>query len=286
MANNFSTSLAITPTDTINPLPAWEFMNQTGTLGSFLAGSLIYVGGTTGSSDVSVITSGTIGIQDSVVRLTQLTNGSGYYVGAAIGTTRTSIVPTSVGPKVSSGLTVSINIVNVPVPTTNALTPGTGYTGTAGAPAAFTTTGGTAGSSGLIGIITGVDAGGITAFTITRGGQGYTSGDVLTFVSGDGIDGTMTLSSAPNGAVTGIQAIAAGGEGYAIGDIITIAQADSGLNATFKVNNVQSFPPVIGDAIVFESVPVGSVLPVYVDYVTATGTDATLLVAGRESSIS
>ena len=286
MANNFSTSLAITPTDTINPLPAWEFMNQTGTLGSFLAGSLIYVGGTTGSSDVSVITSGTIGIQDSIVRLTQLTNGSGYYVGAAIGTTRTSIVPTSVGPKVSSGLTVSINIVNVPVPTTNALTPGTGYTGTAGAPAAFTTTGGTAGSSGLIGIITGVDAGGITAFTITRGGQGYTSGDVLTFVSGDGIDGTMTLSSAPNGAVTGIQAIAAGGEGYAIGDIITIAQADSGLNATFKVNNVQSFPPVIGDAVVFESVPVGSVLPVYVDYVTATGTDATLLVAGRESSIS
>jgi len=286
MANNFSTSLAITPTDTINPLPAWEFMNQTGTLGSFLAGSLIYVGGTTGSSDVSVITSGTIGIQNSIVRLTQLTNGSGYYVGAAIGTTRTSIVPTSVGPKVSSGLTVSINIVNVPVPTTNALTPGTGYTGTAGAPVAFETTGGTAGSSGLKGIITGTDAGGITAFTITRGGQGYTSGNVLTFVSGDGIDGTMTLSSAPNGAVTGIQAITAGGEGYAIGDIITIAQADSGLNATFKVNNVQSFPPVIGDAIVFESVPVGSVLPVYVDYVTATGTDATLLVAGRESSIS
>ena len=285
MANNFSTSLAITPTDTINPLPAWEFMNQTGTLGSFLAGSLIYVGGTTGSSDVSVITSGTIGIQNSIVRLTQLTNGSGYYVGAAIGTTRTSIVPTSVGPKVSSGLTVSIDIGNVPVPTTSATALGTGYTGTAGAPAAFTTTGGTAGSSGLIGIITGVDAGGITAFTITRGGQGYATNDVLTFVSGDGIDGTMTLGTAPNGAVTGAT-IVAGGEGYAIGDIITIDQTDSNKNATFRVDNVQSFPPVIGDAVVFESVPVGSVLPVYVDYVTATGTDATLLIAGRESSIS
>ena len=284
MANNFSTSLAITPTDTINPLPAWEFMNQTGTLGSFLAGSLIYVGGTTGSSDVSVITSGTIGIQNSIVRLTQLTNGSGYYVGAAIGTTRTSIVPTSVGPKVSSGLTVSIDIGNVPVPTTSATALGTGYTGTAGAPAAFTTTGGT--GTGLIGIITGVNGtGGITAFTITRGGQGYTVNNVLAFVSGDGINGTMTLSSAPNGAVTGAT-IVVGGEGYAIGDVITIDQTDSNKNATFRVDNVQSFPPVIGDAVVFESVPVGSVLPVYVDYVTATGTDATLLIAGRESSIS
>jgi len=284
MANNFSRSLAITPNDTINPLPAWEFMNQTGTLGTNLRGSLIYVGGTTGNSNVSVITAGTVGIQDRITALTQLTNGSGYYVGAAIGTTRTSIVPTSIGPKVSSGLTVSIDIGNVPVPTTNALTPGTGYTGTAGAPAAFTTTGGTAGSSGLIGIITGVDAGGITAFTITRGGQGYAINDVLTFVSGDGIDGTMTLSSAPNGAVTGAT-IVVGGEGYAVGDVITIDQTDSGKNATFRVDAVRSFSPVLGDAVVFNNVPVGSVLPVYVDYVVNTGTNATLLVAGRESAI-
>ena len=287
MANNFSRSLAITPNDTINPLPAWEFMNQTGTLGTNLRGSLIYVGGTTGNSNVSVITAGTVGIQDRITALTQLTNGSGYYVGAAIGTTRTSIVPTSIGPKVSSGLTVSIAIGNVPVPGTRALIPGTGYSGTDASPVTFETTGGTAGSSGLKGIITEVNgAGGILAFTITRGGQGYATNDVLTFVSGVGENGTMTLDSAPNGAVTGIQAIAAGGEGYAIGDIITIDQTDSNKNATFRVDNVQSFPPVIGDAVVFESVPVGSVLPVYVDYVTATGTDATLLVAGRESSIS
>ena len=290
MANNFSRSLAITPNDTINPLPAWEFMNQTGTLGTNLRGSLIYVGGTTGNSNVSVITAGTVGIQDRITALTQLTNGSGYYVGAAIGTTRTSIVPTSVGPKVSSGLTVSIAIGNVPVPDTSATALGTGYTGTAGAPAAFTTTGGTAGSSGLIGIITGVDAGGITAFTITRGGQGYTSGDVLTFVSGDGIDGTMTLSSAPNGAVTGIQAIAAGGEGYAIGDIITIDQTDSNKNATFRVDMVRGLAPVVSDGVLFTGLQAGDVLPVYVDYVLAgagaTATTAGALVAGRESSVS
>tara|TARA_Y100000385_G_scaffold255597_1_gene281329 strand:- start:769 stop:1074 length:306 start_codon:yes stop_codon:yes gene_type:complete len=52
----FSRAISITKTDTINPLPAWEFMNQTGTLGTFLAGSLVYVGG---GGDVNVIPAGT-----------------------------------------------------------------------------------------------------------------------------------------------------------------------------------------------------------------------------------
>jgi len=286
MANNFSRALAITATDTINMLPAWEFMNQTGTLGTNLRGSLIQVGT---AGNINVIPNGKTGLIDTVTVLTQLTNGSGYYVGAGIGTTRTSIVPTSVGPKVSSGLTVSIDIGNVPVPGTRALIPGTGYTGTGAAPVAFETTGGTAGSSGLKGIITGTDAGGITAFTITRGGQGYATNDVLTFVSGDGIDGTMTLDSAPNGAVTGAT-IAAGGEGYAIGDIITIDQADSGLNATFRVDMVRGLAPVLSDGVLFTGLQAGDVLPVYVDYVLAgagaTQTTAGALVAGRESSVS
>ena len=273
MANNFSRSLAITPNDTINPLPAWEFMNQTGTLGNFLAGSLIYVGGTAANSDVSVITAGTVGIQDSVVRLTLLTGGSGYVQDlTGVATTRTSIVPTSVGPKVSSGLTIDIT---APVPTTNALTPGTGYS-----VAPFTILQG----GGMSGNILSVDAGAISTFEIIDGGIGYEAGDVLTIVQAGGTGGSITLASAPNGAVT-IGAIRVAGEGYAIGDIITINQAGSGLDATFRVDNVQSFPPVAGDAVVFSKVPVGSILPVYVDYVTATGTDATLLIAGRESSI-
>ena len=287
MANNFSRALAIAATDTINMLPAWEFMNQTGTLGTNLRGSLIQVGT---AGNINVIPNGKTGLVDTVTVLTQLTSGSGYYVGAAIGTTRTSIVPTSVGPKVSSGLTVSIDIGNVPVPTTSATALGTGYTGTVAAPVAFTTTGGTAGSSGLIGIITGVNGtGGITAFTITRGGQGYAVNDVLTFVSGDGINGTMTLSSAPNGAVTGAD-IAAGGEGYAIGDIITIDQAGSGENATFRVDMVRGLAPVVGDGVLFTGLQAGDVLPIYVDYVLvgagANATTAGALVAGRESSIS
>ena len=270
---NFSRSLSVTPNDTINTLPAWEFMNQTGSLGNNLRGSLIYVGGTAAASNVSVITAGTVGIQNRVVSLTLTNGGSGYAVPPANpqGTTYTSVVPTSIGPKVASGLTVNIT---VPVPTTNTLVPGTGYS-----VAPFTVLQG----GGLSGNILSVNGtGGILTFEITDGGVGYTAGDVLTIVDGAGINGSITLVTAPNGAVT-LAAIAVGGEGYAVGDIITIVQAGSGGDATCTVDAVRSFSPVAGDAVVFNNVPIGTVLPVYVDYVTATGTTATLLVAGRES---
>ena len=84
--------------------------------------------------------------------------------------------------------------------------------------------------------------------------------------------------TATAGAVTAVTLVVAG-EGYSIGDIITVVQA-GGANCTLRVDAVRSLLPVIGDAVVFNNVPVGTVLPVYVDYVTATGTTATLLVAG------
>ena len=270
---NFSRSLSITPNDTINTLPAWEFMNQTGSLGNNLRGSLIYVGGTAAASNVSVITAGTVGIQNRVVSLTLTNGGSGYAVPPANpqGTTYTSVVPTSIGPKVASGLTVNIT---VPVPATNTLVPGTGYSVD---PFTVLQDGGLSGN-----ILSVNGTGGILTFEITDGGVGYTAGDVLTIVDGAGINGSITLVTAPNGAVT-LAPIAVGGEGYAVGDIITIVQAGSGGDATCTVDAVRSFSPVAGDAVVFNNVPVGTVLPVYVDYVTATGTTATLLVAGRES---
>ena len=274
---NFSRSLSITPNDTINTLPAWEFMNQTGSLGNNLRGSLIYVGGTAAASNVSVITAGTVGIQNRVVSLTLTNGGSGYAVPPANpqGTTYTSIVPTSIGPKVASGLTVNIT---VPVPTSNTLVAGTGYS-----VGPFTVLQDTVGVFGLAGNILSVNGtGGILTFEITDGGVGYTAGEVLTIVDGAGINGSITLVTAPNGAVT-LAPIAVGGEGYAVGDIITIVQAGSGGDATCTVDAVRSFSPVAGDAVVFNNVPIGTVLPVYVDYVTATGTTATLLVAGRES---
>jgi len=272
----FSKALAITATDTINMLPAWEFMNQTGTLGTNLRGSLIQIGT---AGNINVIPNGKIGPFATVTALTLLTGGSGYVQNlAGAATTNSSIVPVSIGNAPSAGLTIDIT---VPVPTTNALAAGTGYpTG------AFEVTGGTGtGLSGTIDSVTGGGATGpIATFTIIDGGQGYTAGNVLTIVSGDGIDGTITLATAPNGAVT-VGAIRAAGERYSIGDVITINQAGSGLNATFRVDMVRGLAPVLSDGVLFTGLQAGDILPIYVDYVLATTTTAGALVAGRESSI-
>ena len=75
----FSRAISITKSDTINSLPAWEFMNQTGTLGTFLAGSLVYVGG---AGDVNVIVAGTLGPQNTVVDFQAITAGGTGYTGA------------------------------------------------------------------------------------------------------------------------------------------------------------------------------------------------------------
>jgi hypothetical protein len=55
----FGNAIVITKSDTIDGLPAWEFMNQTGSLGKYLAGSVIYVGDGDGTKDVNVIIAGT-----------------------------------------------------------------------------------------------------------------------------------------------------------------------------------------------------------------------------------
>ena len=270
---------------TISAPSAWLFENQSGTLGTNLTGSLIYAGG---AGSIIAILSGTVGVQGkaAILNLSPVfpsnpsyagfAAGSGYVTGVNLSTTVVTTVPNSPAT-VPAGLAVDII---VPVPETNATALGTGYTGTVGAPVAFTTTGGTAGSSGLIGIITGVNGtGGITAFTITRGGQGYAINDVLTFVSGDGINGTMTLATAPNGAVTAITInAAAAGANYSVGDIITVDQAGSGDDCKFVIGSVQDDLPVAGDAVEFLGVQQGAILPVAVDYVLATST-ATGMVA-------
>ena len=180
----FSKAISITKNDTINSLPAWEFMNQTGTLGTFLAGSLIYVGG---AGDVNVIVAGTQGPKDTVLNFEPIVTG------------------------------------------------GTGYTGANG----VATTGG----------------------------------------SGTG----LTVNTTDTGNVITAAVVNAAGSGYKVGDVVTISGGNG--NAKLTIANVKSLLPEVSQGVEFSGLQPGDTMPVYVDYVLSTNTSATLLVAGRESSL-
>lgn len=113
----FGKALSITATDTINALPAWEFMNQSGTLGTNLVGSSIYVGG---AGAVNVIVTGTVGAQDAAQSLDITTAGTGY----------TSTVGVATTGGTGSGLTITTTAPGAPGPVTVAViaAPGSGYT--------------------------------------------------------------------------------------------------------------------------------------------------------------
>ena len=96
-----SRGLAYTPTNTIDSRSAWLFENQSGTLGTNLTGSSVYVGVT---GTVRVIIAGTVGAQNTVTNLTLVSGGTGYATANGVATTVTSIVPASNG----AGLTVDI----------------------------------------------------------------------------------------------------------------------------------------------------------------------------------
>ena len=100
-----STALAYNPTNTIDPRPAWLFENQTGTLGTNLTGSAVYVGV---AGTVRGILAGKEGVQGTVAVLGSiLTGGTGYTTANGLTTTVTSIVPSSAG----TGCTVDITAV-------------------------------------------------------------------------------------------------------------------------------------------------------------------------------
>jgi hypothetical protein len=92
------------PTNNINPKSAWLFENQSGTLGTNLTGSVVYVG-TAGT--VKVIVSGTSSntISGSVLTLELTSAGTGYTAGA------TNIPITGISTS-SEGLVILIDTVN------------------------------------------------------------------------------------------------------------------------------------------------------------------------------
>ena len=264
--------------DTLDSRSAWLFENQTGTLGTNLNSSVLYVGVT---GDINCILSGVVGVQGTVTALdatdpygsnpsyNALSNGSGYVTANGLLTLVTSTVPKSPA-KQPTGLTVDITAT---LPTATLSAAGTGYS----AGAIDSVTGGT--GTGIERTVA-INAGVVTAFTFTDGGIGYTVGDVITLVqAASGDNATITLTSAPNGAITTI-AINAAGSNYSPGDIITVIQAGAS-GGTRAILNVQDLAPVAGDAVLFKGVPAGSILPVSVDYVLTTSTTATDIVAGK-----
>ena len=271
-------ALAVTPNNTIDARSAWLFENQTGTLGTNLNSSVLYVGVT---GDINCILSGVVGVQGTVTALdatdpygsnpsyNALSNGSGYVTANGLLTSVTSTVPKSPA-KQPTGLTVDITVT---LPTATLSAAGTGYS----AGAIDSVTGGT--GTGIEGTVA-INAGVVTAFTFTDGGIGYTVGDVITLVqAASGDNATITLTSAPNGAITTI-AVNAAGSNYSPGDIITVIQAGAS-GGTRAILNVQDLAPVAGDAVLFKAVQAGSILPVSVDYVLTTSTTATDIVAGK-----
>ena len=88
------------PTNNINPKSAWLFENRSGTLGTNLTGSAVYVG-TTGT--VRAIVAGTVGAQNTVTDISLISGGTGYTSATGVATAVSSIVPASSG----AGLTVT-----------------------------------------------------------------------------------------------------------------------------------------------------------------------------------
>ena len=280
-------ALAITPNNTIDARSAWLFENQTGTLGTNLNSSVLYVGVT---GDINCILSGVVGVQGTVTALdatdpygsnpsyNALSNGSSYFTANGLLTSATSSVPKSPA-KQPSGLTVDITV-TVPTSTLVAGQGGTTYT----AGNAFTSTVAPVGGTGIIGTIATISGGGGTGpaatLAITRSGSGYSTGDVITITSaGSDNLAKFTITGVLNGAITTI-AVNAAGSNYSPGDIITVIQAGAS-GGTRAILSVQDLAPTADDAVLFKGVPAGSILPVSVDYVLTTSTTATDIVAGK-----
>tara|TARA_R100000935_G_scaffold492_5_gene1766 strand:+ start:908 stop:1486 length:579 start_codon:yes stop_codon:yes gene_type:complete len=96
------------PTNTINPKSAWLFENRSGTLGTNLTGSAVYVG-TTGT--VRAIIAGTVGAQNTVTTISLISGGTGYTAATGAATTASSIVPASSGTGLTITTTVAAGVV-------------------------------------------------------------------------------------------------------------------------------------------------------------------------------
>jgi hypothetical protein len=120
----------------------------------------------------------------------------------------------------------------------------------------------------------------VTAISLISGGTGYITGTGATTVTSAVPEPTgsgLTIAFVAAAGVVTSGTVAAAGSNYRVGDIVTIALGSN--NATFRIDATKTLEPIVLDAITFKAVPAGSILPVIVDYVLATGTTATDMIA-------
>ena len=120
----------------------------------------------------------------------------------------------------------------------------------------------------------------VTAISLISGGTGYITGTGATTVTSAVPEPTgsgLTIAFVAAAGVVTSGTVAGPGSNYRVGDIVTIALGSN--NATFRIDATKTLEPIAFDAVTFKAVPAGSILPVIVDYVLATGTTATNMIA-------
>ena len=112
----------------------------------------------------------------------------------------------------------------------------------------------------------------VSSLNTINAGTGYANatGAAVTPTSGLGVGMLVNVVTAA-GVITSV-AINSAGSGYRNGDVITVVGGNA--DATFRINVIDALPTE-ADSVIFKNVPAGSILPVIVNYVLATGTAAT-----------
>ena len=130
----------------------------------------------------------------------------------------------------------------------------------------------------IVGILSGVVGaqGEIQSATVVDGGSGYASAidvPVINPESGLGTGAELDVT-AVGGVITVAGSFGEPGSGYRQGDIVTISGGDG--NATIRIN-VLSSNPTATDAVTFNAVPAGTILPVAFDYILSGPADMVAL---------
>ena len=130
----------------------------------------------------------------------------------------------------------------------------------------------------IVGILSGTVGaqGEIQSATVVDGGSGYATAidvPVINPESGLGTGAELDVT-AVGGVITVAGAFGEPGSGYRQGDIVTVSGGDG--NATIRINVLSSNPNAT-DAVTFNAVPAGTILPVAFDYILSGPADMVAL---------